>query len=455
MPPAVAGFTTSGDFTVGTKPRSIAIGNLNGDDHLDMAVVNSFSDNVSILLGTTEGSFGPATNFTTSPFPMSVSIGDLNGDGASDLVVGNGVMGLNTSVDVLTGTGTGSFGPPTSFDTGTTDPWQVVLGNFTGDGSLDIATASRFGAIAVLPGTGSGTFLAATTYPVGAYLTSIAAGDLNGDSRADLVAADADSDKVGVLLADGAGSFDSVVDYAVGHYPTSVAVGNLNGDAYPDVVVVDGFDDNASILLNAGTGVFGPRTTVATGDNSTSVAIGDLNQDTRADLAVTNRDEDTVAVLAGDGTGSFGEAADIPTGSQPAFVAIGNLNLDDLPDLAVATGDGEVSVFAVDPPAAPVLKAKIGKVKLKGSTKARRGKKSTYTVIITNSGQAAATGVTIKVRGKGIGAKVSVGTIRPAETTKAKVKFWPKKSGKVKVAFKITSKNAGNRTVTKNLTVKK
>lgn len=43
--------------------------------------------------------------------------------------------------------------------------------------------------------------------------------------------------------------------------------------------------------------------------------------------------------------------------------------------------------------------------------------------------------------GKEVGAKVSVGKIRPAKTTKTKVKFRPKKSGKVKAAFKITSKN--------------
>ena len=102
-----------------------------------------------------------------------------------------------------------------------------------------------------------------------------------------------------------------------------------------------------------------------------------------------------------------------------------------------------------------VYKAKISKVKVKGPAKVKKGKKATYKVTVKNSGNADATGVKVKVKGKGVKAKKTVGTI-PAgssKTVKAKLKF--KKPGKVKVTFKVTSKNAGGKTVKKKIRVKK
>ena len=57
------------NFAAGTGPTSVAIGNLNGDANPDLAVANSGSDNVSILLGNGAGSFGAATNFATGSWP--------------------------------------------------------------------------------------------------------------------------------------------------------------------------------------------------------------------------------------------------------------------------------------------------------------------------------------------------------------------------------------------------
>jgi hypothetical protein len=84
----------------------VAIGDFNGDGIPDLAVANSFSNNVSILLGTGTGTFGAATNFTVSGSPISVAIGDFNGDGMSDLAVAN--FGSNTISILLN-----AFCPPT------------------------------------------------------------------------------------------------------------------------------------------------------------------------------------------------------------------------------------------------------------------------------------------------------------------------------------------------------
>jgi bacillolysin len=108
--------------------------------------------------------------------------------------------------------------------------------------------------------------------------------------------------------------------------------------------------------------------------------------------------------------------------------------------------------FTVD---TTVYKAKIKKVKVKGPAKVKKGKKAIYKVKITNSGNAKATGVRLKVKGRGVSFNTSVGKIAAKKTRAVKVKLKAKKPGKVKLTFKVTSKNAGGKTVKKKIKVRK
>ena len=65
------------------------MGDFNGDGKQDLAVANSDSDNVSILLGDGAGNFSAPTNFDAGNDPYSVAVGDFNGDGKQDLAVAN------------------------------------------------------------------------------------------------------------------------------------------------------------------------------------------------------------------------------------------------------------------------------------------------------------------------------------------------------------------------------
>ena len=83
-------FTTSSTYTTGNGPRSISIGDFNGDGKKDVACVNYFSQNISAFLGTGTGSFVSATNiFTIQANPNDLSIADFNNDGKSDVVAAN------------------------------------------------------------------------------------------------------------------------------------------------------------------------------------------------------------------------------------------------------------------------------------------------------------------------------------------------------------------------------
>ncbi|MBA3915248.1 MAG: VCBS repeat-containing protein [Acidobacteriales bacterium] len=78
----------------------------NGDENLDLAVANFYSDSVSILLGGGTGNFVLGSTATTGSEPRTVAVADMNQDGKPDLVTSDWGDG---SVDVLLGDGTGNF----------------------------------------------------------------------------------------------------------------------------------------------------------------------------------------------------------------------------------------------------------------------------------------------------------------------------------------------------------
>jgi hypothetical protein len=117
------------NFGVGNQPLSVAVGDFNNDTIQDLATANVNSNNVSILIGNGNGTFvdTPAVNFGVGNQPLSVAVGDFNNDNILDLAVAN--SGSN-NVSILLGTGTGSFGTPaTNFAVGST-PRSVAVGDF-------------------------------------------------------------------------------------------------------------------------------------------------------------------------------------------------------------------------------------------------------------------------------------------------------------------------------------
>src|SRR5204862_405826 len=82
-------FTNGTDATVGTGPRSIALGDFNNDGKQDIAVANNGSSTVSIRLGDGAGGFSGKTEVSVGSAPYSVVVGDFNNDGNQDIAVAN------------------------------------------------------------------------------------------------------------------------------------------------------------------------------------------------------------------------------------------------------------------------------------------------------------------------------------------------------------------------------
>ena len=255
--------------------------------------------------------FKPVQSYTVGTNPAAVAVGDFNGDGKVDLAVvnsGDSSSSDNGGVSVLLGNGDGTFQPATNISVGK-NPGGIAVGDFNSDSRLDIVVADSTG-VSILLGNGDGTFQAGVSYPdpqVGPVW--VKADDLNGDNRLDLVLDGT------VLLGNGDGSFQGPMTFATATSGT-VAVTDLNGDGRMDLALPGGV-----VLLGSGDGTFhqgwvSPRLTIAVWTSG----AGDFNRDGKTDLIAQgpqygNATVSGLALLLSNGDGSFEQGNTVATGA--------------------------------------------------------------------------------------------------------------------------------------------
>ena len=336
-------FDARTDFITRENPVSVTSDDFNLDGKPDLAVGNDVTSTVSVLLGDGTGSFGPKTDFATGMQPRSVISDDFNRDGHPDMVAAND--GSDT-VSVLLGDGTGRFAAKTDFATGDQPRW-VTSDDFNGDRDPDLAVANYSSdTVSVLLGDGTGSFGPKTDFATGSIPASVTSEDFDGDGHSDLAVTNW-ANTVSILLGDGTGSFGPKTDFATGSIPTSVTSEDFDGDGKPDLAVANLFSDTISILLGDGAGSFTLKGDFATDTGPYTVTSDDFNGDSRPDLAVANIGPlasigpNSISVLLGDGTGSFAASIDFATGSTSRSLTSNDFNRDSKPDLAVVNFDSD------------------------------------------------------------------------------------------------------------------
>ena len=180
------------------------LGDLNGDNRLDIVFVNTLSSNIGIILANDDGSFTNIILYPTGQqaLPLAVTLGYFNNDTFRDIAV---VNGQESTIYVLIGYGNGTFGESRTFRTGY------------------------------------------KSFPSWITLT-----DLNHDKQDDILICKTGENLIGVFLIHPEADFTQQTTYlsAAEPHPSSIVIADFNDDNRLDVAVVNSGNDNVQILLD-------------------------------------------------------------------------------------------------------------------------------------------------------------------------------------------------------------
>jgi len=331
----------------------------------------------------------------------AIAVGDVNGDGRPDLAIGGSGFYCGGIAGVLLGNGDGTFQPPNCYDAGGNEAIAISIADMNGDGKPDLivagpcdnANSCATGIIGVLLGNGTGTFqpvVSNTNGIVGAGLSTLAVGDVNGDGRPDVVTFNGASGTVLVLLGNGDGTLQPPVSYNPPYGdPPSPNTGNMggggldstilvdiNGDGKLDIVLlsfcVAGSDCSSGLvgyLLGNGDGTFQTSSTSQPLLENTfrtqayltnGMAVADVNGDGVLDIVAASQGpssgDGVASVLIGIGAGAFLPAVTYDSGGEIGQSAgVADVNGDGKPDLIVLNSSCPVSMNCSDSSSVAVL----------------------------------------------------------------------------------------------------
>ena len=284
-------------YHLAAAPYYLNANDFNRDGKLDLATTNPYAASISILFGKGDGLFESPVNYPVGRFPGQTRTADFNRDGWLDIVV----FGGNKDVNVLLGSGNGVFQNPTSYVFPQL-PGALAVGDMNGDGTIDLVIGMRdIKWVNVLLGNGDGTFktpISSTSMAAenGTGPYSIVVGDFDGDGKIDVALSD---EVLKILKGNGDGTLKAPsFNYRLRNTSADLKSADFNGDGKLELVSAGVFNSGAlQILLGNGDATFQDAGDQVLGSSSLSIAVTDLNGDTRSDLAANINNQLAVALV--------------------------------------------------------------------------------------------------------------------------------------------------------------
>ncbi|CAF1186071.1 unnamed protein product [Rotaria sordida] len=327
-----------------SQPRSVAVGDVNNDNQIDIVVANSGSNTIGIFLSKGNGLFEEQKIYPTGPqsCPYSIVISDFNNDNYLDIAVAN--YGIN-SIGIFFGHANGNSFSQKLFSTGSSRPLFITTGDFNNDNQMDIIIAN-YGTnnIGIFLGYGNGSFQDQITYFTGydSIPFSLAVGNFNNDNNLDIAIANYGTNNIGILLGYGNASFASQQIYTTlpNSNPSSIAVGDFNNDNQLDIIVANNGTGNIGIFLGHSNGTFLAQKEYSIGFNSHPqyITVGDINKDYKLDIIIADSSNNRVHILSEYENGTFTTITTFDTISQsnPVWIAVADFDHDNQSDIVVA-----------------------------------------------------------------------------------------------------------------------
>ncbi|MDO7876506.1 T9SS type A sorting domain-containing protein [Hymenobacter sp. ASUV-10] len=341
---------------IGSSTNDVEVADIDNDGDLDLLVVDILNRAITVARNAAGGTLAaPATALTlpSDYFPQELAIGDLDNDGDLDLAISTyfSTQGGNGAITIGLNDGQGAFTAPAPATLSTlvgNQPTGIEVGDIDADGDLDILTANyAANSVSVCRNNGSAGFTLAATVAVGISPRDLALGDLDGDGDLDLVTANGGgTPNASVRLNNGSGQFTAPAQggsLSTGQQSIGVALGDVDGDGDLDALVTNPSSGSVSVCLNNAAGLLTPIVpAVALGGVPAAtpfdVALGDIDGDGDLDGLAVNAygNAPTVRVMINDGLGGFSLSRNyiVPLSATPNHIALGDLNGDGDLDLA-------------------------------------------------------------------------------------------------------------------------
>lgn len=349
-------FTDAGNYIAGDQPFSQERGDFDGDGKTDLVVVNLASASISVFRNTsTLGtiSFAPKVDFELEPYFIAlgryIAIGDLDGDGKLDIAVTNRSLKTVSVFRNTSSVGTISFAAKIDYNT---DPSNlsnrfIAMGDLDGDGKLEIAVGSSGDTMTILQNTSTvGTigFAPYVSFMAGARHFSIDIGDLDNDGKPDIVLANDFGPTLTILRNTstlGVLDFTVSLNYSPLQYIGDVSMSDIDGDGKLDLALSSWELNGIAILRNTGSGVgdisFNDITNITTNANMGTISLGDLDGDGKPDIVTVDTGYDDIFIYRNTstlGAISYADNVIIYLTGSPYDINIADLDGDGRPDLS-------------------------------------------------------------------------------------------------------------------------